>query len=1128
MNKRILIVEHEGALALEMAAVLHADGFTTSIAPGAGDAFREMEERRPDLLIVRAELPDQNGFSLCARVRRSPALRTLPIVLASTDSTPEALREHASHPNFAANAYLLAPYGMDDLRAAVHGLLPPDALPAEDVVAEIPVDEPAAPPEDEPDLGASLQGDLGNDGPPAARFPEAAGAPTPPKLPRRERRSAITDEDKSFLERVFGTIADRKSELLVEARSPRKSRVGRDLINTPEGKLQLLRDELRGREAQIARLSEIWAIRDRELSQGDDRLHEKEVEIQALKMKGEDLVARLAEARGLFLRKEREHGQAVDEMLQRQFAQEKELIEVVAGKEKELDGLRRDLANRESEFAEQTAALEALARNREERVAERDLAAEEGVRREAELLRALAGCEVSIGLLERAAELDASVRDESLAADARREAAARQAIQREVDSLEFDVSRLAGELWHAQALLRDAFVREADREVEAASVSASASAERSHLEAIVTELEIELHESEVLGESLRAQRDGLDQALRSRIEARDHRIAGLEEELTALHAQLERREEELSGELAARVEQIGGLEGELEVLRADMAQTIAEAEGLRAALDTATSEGETLRAHLATSIAEGETLRGDLSTAVAETNALREELSTAIAEKDALREKLSTAIAEKDALREELSTAVAEREALRRELSTTVAERDAARAEVAARFVEIEGAREENESLRGAIVQHEANLRETLEALEGIRGELAAERAARAEARTNLEEAREALSAKEDELAMVRSSVAQREAQITEELAEAHARAADAEGDAVSLRSELAAKEERWVADLNEKSETIGDLEGKLHAAEAEARRVDEEGRRALGAKVEALRTAERTIQQLEADKTQAERAHALEVAALRAQHGEVSREVESLRAATAGLTERLDEAETLRAQAEREWRASAARKDARVGELSSQLAADRDASRKREEDLRRQLEELQAGADAARSEAAREIEARDRSVQELTLQARTAARKAQELERALAEADAARAAHEGERDGKVAQIEAQLAEATARVHAAARGKREAELRIARETEEMASRHRSELERRDQQRAIEVSRLQAALQEKTKALKVAELELSRIKARIARTEGAPNVAVASIRPTSERKEKPELAGLEFDVEVEKA
>jgi len=1067
MTKRILIVEHEGALALEMAAVLHADGFSTSIVPSAGDAFREMEERRPDLLFVRAELPDQNGFSLCARVRRSADLRSIPIVLASTDSAPEALRQHAAHPSFAANAYLLAPYGMDDLRAAVHGLLPPDAVSPEEVVAEQAPEAAAqgtAASSEDVDLGASLQEDLG-DAPHATGFPEASSPPTPPKLPRRERRSALTDEDKSFLERVFGTIADRKSELLVEARSPRKSRVGRDLINTPEGKLQLLRDELRSREAQIARLSEVWAIRERELSQSDDRLHEKEVEIQGLKMKAEDLVSRLAEARGLFLRKEREHGQAVDEMLQRQFAQEKELIEVVAGKEKELDALRRELSNRETESAEQTAALEALAKNRDEKVAERDFAAAEGIRREGELLRVLAGLEVSVALLEQAAAKAADDRERRVTESAGREATERRSLLADLHRALRAGASLDQDLRAARATLEEAVSRSADREVEIAAVLAEADAERALLEEAVTALEIELHETDRLAESLRLQRDGVDQALRMRLEERDHRVAGLEEELAALREMLERREEELAGELAARVEQIGGLEGELEVLRSERQELEAE-------------------------------------------------------------------------LRAELAHARAEQESLRVDLAAAASERDAARAEVAARFVELEGVSEERDAFRSDLERTSSSLEATNAELEAIRAELSAERARREEVAATLGEARDALAARdqeleearsvisdrEDELATVRSSVAERETQITAELAEAHARAADAEGTVVALQSELAAKEERWVADLNERSEAIGELEGKLHAAEAEARRADEEGRRALGAKVESLRAAELKVQQLEAELTQAERAHGLEVAALRAQHGEVAREADSLRSATAGLTEKLDEAEALRAQAEREWRASAARKDARLTELSSQMAADRDAFRKREEELRRQLEELQATAEAARNEAAREIEVRDRSVQELTVQARTGARKVQELEQALAGTAADKARSEGELQEKVAQLEAKVAEATARVQAAARGKREADARGAREFEDLAARHRAELERRDQQRSIEVSRLQSALQEKTKSLKVAELELARIKARLVR-EGAPNVAVAVPRPQTP---KPEETAVEIEVEVEKA
>ena len=75
------------------------------------------------------------------------------------------------------------------------------------------------------------------------------------------------------------------------------------------------------------------------------------------------------------------------------------------------------------------------------------------------------------------------------------------------------------------------------------------------------------------------------------------------------------------------------------------------------------------------------------------------------------------------------------------------------------------------------------------------------------------------------------------------------------------------------------------------------------------------------------------------------------------------------------------------------------------------------------------------------------------------------------------------------MLEVTGKLTAALRDKKEAEERVTRELTETLSRHKAELERRESQRATEVGRLQAALQEKTKALKVAELELARIKAK---------------------------------------
>ena len=269
-NKRILIVEPEADFALQMAAVLHQDGFATTIAHSAAEALREVDERRPDLLLLRAELPEQNGFSLCARLRRDPAHGDLPIVIASSESSPEALAEHASNAQHAASAYLSVPFAMDDLRATVAWLAPapegevdePEEIEAEEILDVEPVDPDADPlaeladageggPSDAETVEAAVQGvsldddEIGatfdeallGEGPREAPAPTAevpvAFAPKPPRIPRRERRSAITEEDRIFLDRTFGTIADRKAELLTEARAGVRSSSRSAARNSP-------------------------------------------------------------------------------------------------------------------------------------------------------------------------------------------------------------------------------------------------------------------------------------------------------------------------------------------------------------------------------------------------------------------------------------------------------------------------------------------------------------------------------------------------------------------------------------------------------------------------------------------------------------------------------------------------------------------------------------------------------------------------------------------------------------------------------------------------------------------------------------------------------------------------------
>jgi ParB family chromosome partitioning protein len=421
---RVLIVEPDASFALSLASLFQDDGCATSVARTAEEAEREIGLRRPSLMLLRAELPGVSGFSLCARFRRSPASAGVPIIVLSSDASPEALAEHARTQG-AADAYLAMPLDTSALTAAARRLMEAGTAElADDAV----VDEGAA----------AVEVPIGR--PPAAA---SQVDPAPPPVPQRPQRQSLTDEDRLFLDRTFRSLADRRQALIAESYR-RRPPPRRDLRGSPEGRMALLREELKEREAQIARLSELWEVREREVASVGERVHRKDVEMQAQKLQQEDLARKLAAARELFLQREREHGASLQDLLLERFGQEKELIEVVASSERRIHELQRELRLRDDDLARRKLALESAAEEMarlERRLAEEGARADE---REAELARQLAR------------------RDEDLLAAGRELAEARAALEaagREREEI-LAASRAAAEVFQARVEEREAALRE--------------------------------------------------------------------------------------------------------------------------------------------------------------------------------------------------------------------------------------------------------------------------------------------------------------------------------------------------------------------------------------------------------------------------------------------------------------------------------------------------------------------------------------------------------------------------------------------------------------------------------------------------------------------------------------------
>ena len=129
-EKKILIVEADPSLSDEWANGLRDYGFKVAVTPDGEDGFSKAEKNRPDLVMLRAELPNGvNGYKLAKRFKEHEQLKEVPLVVLSSEASEkdfEALKKTKSR----AQVYRRLPVTFDDLLEDVEELV---GLPVPDL-----------------------------------------------------------------------------------------------------------------------------------------------------------------------------------------------------------------------------------------------------------------------------------------------------------------------------------------------------------------------------------------------------------------------------------------------------------------------------------------------------------------------------------------------------------------------------------------------------------------------------------------------------------------------------------------------------------------------------------------------------------------------------------------------------------------------------------------------------------------------------------------------------------------------------------------------------------------------------------------------------------------------------------
>ena len=82
-KKRIILVEDEEDIAALIKLQAEAFGYKIHVEVDGINGYRSIEREKPDLVILDLMLPGENGLDVCRKIKNSPELKQIPVIILS-------------------------------------------------------------------------------------------------------------------------------------------------------------------------------------------------------------------------------------------------------------------------------------------------------------------------------------------------------------------------------------------------------------------------------------------------------------------------------------------------------------------------------------------------------------------------------------------------------------------------------------------------------------------------------------------------------------------------------------------------------------------------------------------------------------------------------------------------------------------------------------------------------------------------------------------------------------------------------------------------------------------------------------------------------------------------------------
>ena len=114
MEGRLLVVDDDPRVRAELSRALEYEGFVVFAASDASGALAEFRATPPDLLVMEARLPDEDGLEVCRRLRDDGA--RVPILIVTGR---DAVADRIAGLEAGADDYLIKPFSTAELKGLI-------------------------------------------------------------------------------------------------------------------------------------------------------------------------------------------------------------------------------------------------------------------------------------------------------------------------------------------------------------------------------------------------------------------------------------------------------------------------------------------------------------------------------------------------------------------------------------------------------------------------------------------------------------------------------------------------------------------------------------------------------------------------------------------------------------------------------------------------------------------------------------------------------------------------------------------------------------------------------------------------------------------------------------------------